>query len=432
MGFTERRAADAFRVGLENSFALRRYSCGNHCDSMNKRDERLVLLSITLFWLVSAVLHVGGYAYLMRLENKPLDWPSLAIEFRHWLYYIGLAPLCLWLARRFPLTRDAWQRSLLLVTLAGGIAALILAALELYDAYRHAQVLNRPFNLSFAALKFPIWAGFSNWITFAMTAAVVYGLHYFREVQRLGREAAEHAVRVAELERNLVGAQLRALQSQLQPHFIFNAHHAINGLIMKGENAKAVRMLTQLSDLLRLTLEQRTTPTVSLRHELELLQHYLEIQQTRFGDRLRVELEIPDDTLPAQVPSLILQPLVENGIKHGIERCAEPGELRIGATRANGTLTLTVENSGAVLPVSAPPPRHGVGLSTTCERLQQLFGNAHQFRLAARPAGGMCAELTIPFVVAPLASSGRIATGVPRRTHANEPAGTAGSTAVTA
>lgn len=364
---------------------------------MNRRDERFVLLGFVLFWTVSAMFHVTGSIYLARIHDRPLSSWGLLSDGAHWLYFIGFAPLCLWLARRFPVRRDHWRRPLAIVALIGIPASLALAAVQLVDFWWLAHVQQRAFDLAFAVRKHAIWAGYSNWLTFAMTAGLVYALHTLREAQRLEREAAAHSVRVAELERSLVGAQLRALQTQLQPHFIFNTHHAINSLILKGENTKAVRMLTQLSELLRLTLEQRTTPLVSLRDELELLQSYLEIQQTRFGDRLQVELEIPDDLLVAQVPSLILQPLVENGIKHGVEKHDAPGRLRVIAAREADRLTLAVENSGASARPNGATARDGIGLSTTRERLQQLFGADQHFHLHALPAGGMRAELTIPF-----------------------------------
>jgi two-component system LytT family sensor kinase len=155
-------------------------------------------------------------------------------------------------------------------------------------------------------------------------------------------------------------------------------------------------MIMRLSDLLRAALDSADTQEVSLRKELELLQLYLGIEQIRFGDRLSVKLDVEADALEAQVPNLILQPLVENAIRHGIEPRARPGRIELHARRQADALTLEVCDNGNGIPADKPA-REGVGLSNTRTRLRELYGDAHRFELGSRPEGGLLIEITIPY-----------------------------------
>ena len=158
----------------------------------------------------------------------------------------------------------------------------------------------------------------------------------------------------------------------------------------------ADRMIMQLSDLLRAALANADTQEVSLREELVFLGRYLEIEKTRFGDRLTVRLDIAPDTLGAQVPNLILQPLVENAIRHGIEPRARPGRIELRARRRDGLLELEVADNGNGI-TGARPGREGVGLSNTRARLRELYGAGHEFRLGNGPEGGFLVQASFPF-----------------------------------
>jgi LytS/YehU family sensor histidine kinase len=182
---------------------------------------------------------------------------------------------------------------------------------------------------------------------------------------------------------------------QLNPHFLFNTLHAISALVHKDVEA-ADRMIARLSDLLRYALESTDAQEVPLRQELGFLNRYLEIEQTRFGDRLTVRLDIAPETLDALVPNLVLQPLVENAIRHGIEPRAKPGRIDLRARRENGRLKLEVCDNGVGLP-SGRIPEEGVGLSNTRARLQQLYGEGHCFELGDAPGGGLMVSVELPF-----------------------------------
>ncbi len=197
-------------------------------------------------------------------------------------------------------------------------------------------------------------------------------------------------------QRELLAAQLRALRAQLQPHFLFNTLHAISVAGRTDANV-ATRMLTLLGDLLRQTLRERDGQLISLAEEQQMLQPYLELQQLRFADRLRFVVDFPTEVLGAAVPDLLLQPLVENALQHGIETRPEGGTVHLAARRWSDRLEIQVRDDGAGLDQPARDPEFGIGLGTTTARLRALFGSRAEVKLAARPGGGTIATLILPF-----------------------------------
>ncbi|HEX5052188.1 MAG TPA: histidine kinase [Planctomycetota bacterium] len=197
-------------------------------------------------------------------------------------------------------------------------------------------------------------------------------------------------------QRELLASQLRALRSQLQPHFLFNTLHAIS-VTCRTDTDAATRMLALLGDLLRLTLRERNGDLVSLAEEQELLQPYLALQQLRFPDRLRVVLDLPLDVLGCAVPDLLLQPLVENALEHGIERRPGSGTVHIAARRRHDQLEIHVTDDGAGIEARPDEVQLGVGLGTTKARLQALFGDAADLQLTAGSAGGATVTLRLPW-----------------------------------
>ncbi len=242
---------------------------------------------------------------------------------------------------------------------------------------------------AFQALLVKTWH--FNLLLYWVIVAVSCAFNYYRKFR-------ERQLRAAELEKHLVQAKLQALRVQLNPHFLFNCLHSISALMHKDVEA-ADRVIARLSDLLRASLENADTQEIPLRDELELLQRYLEIEQIRFGNRLTVETDIAPDTLEAQVPNLILQPLVENAIRHGIGPHAKAGRVELRAHRAEGRLTLDVRDNGGGLR-SDEPVKEGVGLSNTRARLRTLYGEGQALELISRAGEGLLVRLTIPFHVA--------------------------------
>jgi LytS/YehU family sensor histidine kinase len=246
---------------------------------------------------------------------------------------------------------------------------------------------------------FPGWWTFSllqyltqlDWLlmTYLFLIGVAYALAY-------RHEADEHEVNTAHLEMRLVEAQLQSLQRQLHPHFLFNTLNTISGLIRSDPDG-ADKMIDRLGDLLRMTLHKSSIQEVPLKEELDVLEKYVEIEQTRFGNRLNIQMHIPSDTLHAQVPSLLLQPLVENAIRHGIAPNARPGSIVVTAILEETELLLQIRDSGDGL----PPDRlmalnRGVGLDNTRARLEHLYRGKYQFTFANLERG-LCVTIRIPF-----------------------------------
>jgi sensor histidine kinase YesM len=226
-------------------------------------------------------------------------------------------------------------------------------------------------------------------MTYSTIVAFSYALHY-------SRESHARAVKEAQLETRLVEARLRTLEAELHPHFLFNTLHAISSLVHTNPDS-ADRMISRLSDLLRLTFDRSGSARVSLQEELEFLQKYLEIEQTRFQDRLSVRFDIDPDTFDAEVPRLILQPLVENAIKHGVSPKPGAGLVQITSQHRGDRLWIEVSDNGVGLTAGARARlRSGVGLSNTRDRLQCLYGTGHRIEFSDE-ARGLAVRLEIPF-----------------------------------
>ena len=227
--------------------------------------------------------------------------------------------------------------------------------------------------------------GIAIWWTFnVLVYAMVAGLY--------------HAWRATRLEMQLVQARLDALVGQLQPHFLFNTLHTISAFVLEDPK-QANRMITRLSELLRQSFNRERGPLVTLEQELELLDHYVAIQEARFGDRLRVTFRVDPRAASAVVPTFMLQPLVENAIRHGVAPNGRVAEIEIAATREGDRLHLAVRDNGPG--VNAEPKRGnggGLGIANTRARLFELYGPSHRFELTnAPPPGGAVATIEIPY-----------------------------------
>ena len=329
--------------------------------------------------------------YLSRANSiLPVTW-RYALEhslIAEWYLFALLSIPTLWLARRFHFQRGQWPRQLafhLLASAAFSVLWMTLRALieEWLSPADESQVTFK------AALHVALATTFFfNLLIYWGIVSVSHAIEYYRRYQ-------ERELRNAELEAGLAQARLQALQMQLNPHFLFNTLHSISSLMHKDVEA-ADRMITRFGDLLRVALENTQTHEVPLRQELDFLKSYLDIEQTRFGDRLSVRMDIAPDALEARVPNLVLQPLVENAIQHGIEPHARPGQIELRARREDGKLLLEVRDNGDGLP---DPQRsdEGVGVSNTRARLQQLYGDAHRFEFHNGEKGGLLVSVHIPF-----------------------------------
>jgi LytS/YehU family sensor histidine kinase len=233
-----------------------------------------------------------------------------------------------------------------------------------------------------------------------MIAGALHALFYYRDLR--ARDATQ-----AELETRLARAELNVLRMQLQPHFLFNALHTISSL-MASDVTKARRVITALGDLLRVSTDHTASQEVPLQDELAFVDRYLEIQRARFRQRLTVQMRVDSDVLTAIVPSLVLQPLIENAIRHGVERSIRGGHVSVRASRVGSQLVLTVSDDASshdADTASPTPAPGGVGLTNIASRLAQLYGPAHEFHAGRNESGEFEVRMAFPFRTAPDAST---------------------------
>ncbi len=351
-----------------------------------------VLLVFGIWTFIGIVFTLQSYFTSYRSE-KPVSLADAAYLQMTWSYLWALAtPLVLWAAARLPIERNNWTRSALLhipicVILSVIVTALGHIAMWLYWGWR----FGRPF--SFERMGRFVVANFSEGIGIYLLIAVTsYAFSYYRRYR-------EGQVRTFQLEAQLSQAQLHALKMQLHPHFLFNTLHSISALLNK-EPESARKMITRLGDFLRLTLDNSGAQEVTLQQEMEFLSCYLEIERIRFQDRLVTRINVAPQTLGARVPNLILQPIVENAIRHGIAPRSTPGLLEIDTEQRNGSLRIQVRDNGPGLLAHRTSEilfQKGLGLANTETRLERLYGAAHSFNLSNSPAGGLVVTLEIPF-----------------------------------
>lgn len=342
------------------------------------------LLSWTLFGLFFASQVLINRAY----RGRPLNfWHTLSTWLVCAYIWAALTPLVLYLSRRFRIERGRLRNLLIHLVASLGFSLIQLGAY--ITAISFADPLTQPFADVFQ--EFIVTGLHFNLLTYWALVSVSHAADYYRKYR-------ERELSASQLRAQLANAQLSALKMQLHPHFLFNTLNAIAMLVRKSSNKEAINMLSGLSDLLRHSLENIDAQEVSLKEELEFLKLYLEIEQVRFNDRLRVRIEVEQETLAALVPTLILQPLVENAIRHGIGKRSAASVLEISARRENGRLRLQVRDDGPGLSANASKPVGSqIGITNTRERLRQLYGEAQTFELCNAIGGGAVATLEVPF-----------------------------------
>jgi signal transduction histidine kinase len=312
----------------------------------------------------------------------------------YWLVWAFFSLAVLRFARHFHLDRGQLRRSLL-----AHLGCVLIVAPTQLAAYVSLKRAMAPV-FGFTPAEWPEGRAFFaesvvNVFVYVMIVGVYNAFSYYHMYHR-ERSA------LSDLEARLAEAELAALKMQLQPHFLFNTLNAISVLINEDVN-KANQMLVRLSELLRLTLESSGRQQVTLKQELDFLDRYLGIERIRFSDRLSVHLDVEPDTLDARVPNLILQPLVENAIRHGIAPRAEGGRLDVRARRLDGTLELTIHDDGPGIAEDCDDDgsRDGIGLANCRARLEQLYGDRHRLEYGRPSEGGFSVVLTLPFLTRP-------------------------------
>ena len=351
--------------------------------NLTKRQAWRIALLIFAAHTILFVIQIPQVSLYNANNQNPLAWwiPLARLAWGVYLWAL-ITPLVLWLGLCLPVARPHLWRNLFLHLALGVLfgvvqhygyhAGLGLLGLMKAQGVRESFVnLSLMFNFVSAAL-----------LRYATVIAIQRAYLYFRESQ-------ERAFRLQQ-------AELEVLKMQLHPHFFFNTLNALSALIYRSPK-DADRMITQLGDLFRFALRRDKAQEVSLAEELDFLKAFLEIHQTLMGDRLRVEWKVEPETLSALVPNLILQPLVENSIRHGIAPLEQGGRIEIRARRQSEQLVLEVLDSGPGPAPAAGRNNGGVGLANTKARLKNLYGAAHRFEFGAAPGAGTAAHIELPF-----------------------------------
>jgi signal transduction histidine kinase len=342
------------------------------------------------FWSIMVVVGAMQYHSYQHFADKalPISW---GFAFRRaaeeWYLWGLLSVLVLWFARRFPIQRERWGIQVLRHVVMAALIALVYNAT--IAAIRHGQrsVDGSLMTFGKAFKKLMIFYSCEHVILYCALVMGHHGWHYYRR-------ARERELQTAELQGLLSRARLDVLRMQLNPHFLFNTLNTISALIHERPE-DADRMVVRLSELLRISLECGGDQEVPLARELALLERFLEIQSIRFPDRLSVAFNVEPQVKSAAVPCMILQPIVENAVRHGIEARDTGGRIEIGARGIDGRLELEVTDNGPGL--AASPAPEGVGLTNTRARLRHHYGERQQLELLPAPGGGLRVRLIIPW-----------------------------------
>ncbi len=342
-------------------------------------------LATPLAWSSVAFVYFG-----MLAAGRPLTFAhSMVAGLPEWYVWAGLTPLVFSLGQRVRLERHQWVPAGLFHLAAGTAVALVDLAL--------VTAINRQFGPTVSYVGPVFWDVYLKIVlryfhySFIIYWVIVAAAHAVRYYQT----ARDREVEGIQLQAELTQAQLATLRMQLQPHFLFNTLHTIASLVRDGRGEAATTTIARLGDLFRQTLGNLQRNEVPLREELSFIEAYLEIEQTRFADRLAVRFDLDQETLGAMVPNLSLQPLVENAIRHGVARDSSAGRIEVRAARHDGMLRVEVRNDGP--PYAGNGSSSGVGLANTRARLYRLYGKACRLDLLPGASGGTVAVLEVPW-----------------------------------
>lgn len=342
-----------------------------------------------VLWTLIGLAFAGQFYLSSSLIGRAITWgQAISYSLADWYVWAALSIPIARLARRVSTeAHSPWRTATihLVAALGFAVAYVVLRALvgRAYSWFIDEEVTFLEIFVPLFVKTYPF-----NLLIYGVIVSVSHAFDYYRKYH-------ERTVQALELEKHLTEARLQSLLRQLKPHFLFNALNGIASL-MYSDVAAAERMLVRLSELLRQTMAQTGAPLTALKNEIAFLERYLEIERIRFRDRLDVTFEIDPATVDAQVPSLVLQPLVENAIRHGIEPQMRAGRITLRSALEGDNLVLTVTDNGGGMPPNGFK-REGIGLANTRARLAELYGDEQRFELSNQPEGGLCVRLSFPF-----------------------------------
>jgi sensor histidine kinase YesM len=346
-------------------------------------------LGILALWSLVGLAFASQLYLSTSLLGRPITWgEAISAPLEDWYVYGVLSLPVVWLTRRYPPERGSRWIAAGIHLVAALVFSLAYVALRALVGQVDSWIAGE--SASFQEIFDPLLVRTFpfNLLIYGVIVAASHALDYYRKYH-------ERTVQTLELEKHLTEARLQALLHQLKPHFLFNTLNGIASLMHTDVEA-ADRMLVRLSELLRITMSHTGAAQTTLREEIAFIERYLDIERIRFRDRLEVVIEIDDDVIDAKVPSLILQPIVENAVRHGIEPRSLTGRIELRGALEAGQVVLTVSDNGGGIPAGGPT-REGIGLANTRARLLELYGAQQHFELVNRPDGGLCVRMVIPF-----------------------------------
>ena len=343
-----------------------------------------------IFWLLIAVMYFFQDILTTRNAGFVNDIPfTIILASIAWIVWACITPVVVFLAQKYVIQKNRIFNtilihigfSILIVSIHMGIQTLLIKSCMMlfFPLKSPERYLPSYFLINLH----------THFIVYFFIGGVTQAINYF--ILYRTKE-----IETARLQAQLITAQLQTLKMQLHPHFLFNTHHAIISLMIKGENQQAIQMLTKLSELLRMTLDLSDKHFVSLKTEMEITNKYLEIIQTRFHDRLKINTHIEAEIVSMQVPAFIIQPLVENAVNHGFSASIEAGIIEIKAYKHNDRIRIEVRDDGKGLKNNLTETTSGLGIKNIVERLKQLFGENYLFELKNHPDKGVLSIIEIP------------------------------------
>ncbi len=351
---------------------------------------RLKYWLIPAFWIIVTFLMIGQDILVYRLDGKSINWFHIFIMKTKWLLYIPITFILFWLGEKLPLEQPNLFRKLffhLCISLIVSILAIFINSVIV--AFLTNFLLGQKEGFLFFMKRVFALSFFNEYINYWLILATYKAIDFYQEYQ-------QSIIEKAQLEKQLSDSKLNALKMQLQPHFLFNTHHNIIGLMQKGDTEKATKMLMKLSDLLRLSLKEYNEDLVHLKNEIQLLELYLEILKIRFEERLSYKILIDSEFQNAFVPPMLLQPIVENAIKYGVEPFSKQGKIEISASTDINNLILSVKDNGIETFAAF---KFGIGLTNTEKRLENIFGEEAKLNISSNfPENGVTISITLPLL----------------------------------
>lgn len=345
-------------------------------------------MTLLAFWTLVGLAFASQFYLSSAQIGRSVTWTqAITYSLADWYVWAILSLPILALARRFPPDVAQPWRIASIHLFAALVTSFVYVVLRSAVGQVQSLIVGEPVTFSEVFRPLVVKTFPFNLLIYGVIISVSHAVDYYRKYH-------DRTVHTLELEKHLAEARLQSLLRQLKPHFLFNTLNGIASLMHRDVDA-ADRMLVRLSELLRVTMNRSGQPLTSVREEITFIEKYLEIERIRFSDRLQTTVQVAPDAFETKVPSLIIQPLVENAIRHGIEPNTRNGLIEVSVQRQGDVLELTVRDNGVGMPAGGFT-REGIGLGNTRARLRELYGDRHRFELANHPDGGLVVRLTLP------------------------------------